>query len=248
MFNRFCMTQNIRALLSSTSDDIPTTIKQLQPAFEKCFGPDYRGSLHSDNMAMEFLSKAVDPEPNNNHRNNPLPKNSQRLPSNYRRLLQEWIDSNIVGETHTRAPAKATALENINWMGSIFKVKDCSHRDSQVVFKIGSYGWGAGQIEAIFSPLSPPDAKQLPRFFVIVKVYEDLPIEFARMDIYRRFHLAGGMIFKDTFETTELLLPWSDIISHFAGTKDILKSITIPHIHVLPLNKVCEFCSIRGTD
>ncbi len=50
--------------------------------------------------------------------------------------------------------------------------------------------------------------------------------------MFRQFEHAGGKVFYDSFKRSRELISADEIISHFAGTRDVVSDIRKSHIHV----------------
>jgi len=153
-------------------------------------------------------------------------------------LLQTWIREESVGSSEADAPRSCTFLKSVNSGGVLFTPASEHPNDSQIVFGAGvPQDWSAGYIQSIFAVSIPLENGVLTRqTFCVVNVLKDLPEDLARDDPYRRFPIAGGRLYQQKTARVKLLRS-SEIISHFAGTPDILSKLNMSHIHVLPLDK-----------
>ena len=245
MLRRFCMNQNIRSLLSCSERVLEVT-RILLPLFERSFDARTQGTLEVDksfnenNPAVavsgslgkfkEIINQLdrLKKEPSKNK------SNFGKLTDEYEGLLHWWIKENT--KTSSYRPTVVRLRESITLHG----IEYASHsfwakQDTQVIVREKKTGdWFPGVALMIFSLPSLPEG--ISEDFFFVKRFLDLPPEFVPKDSYRQFPIAGGRVYQDKFGTTEVV-PAASIVSHFAGMINVLPTIPINHVHVLPLDK-----------
>jgi hypothetical protein len=165
-----------------------------------------------------------------------------------RKLLHEWIANHdpecLAGGF---VPATGYIRTKISRLGQTFQVHSASVGDSNVLFNYNSddNSWSAGSINAIFSHTryAAGDSRGKVQTFVVVDPYVPLSDDHAVLDPFRAPNVcqAGGKLFYCRFEMSPWLIAVDDIHCHFAFTPLEFASIDDDVMHVLPLNRVCQF-------
>ncbi len=227
MFERFCRMQN---LLSYWNDKVldPEILDSLSPAFDKAFQSDRRGTLLTDLHSMHDPSAAAFDVVYARD------GTQTKLPVEHEVLLTHEGYKNL----------KRTVLlhESCVFRGATFRMHKASDGmsvtgDSLII--IGSdvqASWEPCRIEAIYEVRSDASASTLTKF--LVRTFEPLDETDALQDPYRAFRIAGGRIYYSALQINCRLISPGDVLSHFALTQNVLGSISRPHIHVLPLDRV----------
>lgn len=225
MLRKFCMGQNLRALLSP--DETPPVLHDLLAEYQHTFNSDNRGTLLNDTLAFDLSFKK------STESVTWTPKDMKPLPTSEYVQLVDWYSHHLPATTpydycsHNRVFMR----EKVQWLGQMFQTnKSSSFGDSKIVFSQGAYPkeWSAGCIRNIFSHTrtrnSPNDSESITQTFVLVDVYSPLLPEHEHLDHYRVFPM-GGHIFYERFEPRAVLMRIDDILGHFGYV-----SVEIPGI------------------
>lgn len=119
----------------------------------------------------------------------------------------------------------------------IYKTSLSSFRDSHVALgDITSTDWAAAEIVHIFD-LQKLLNDEGNAIYVVVRKFPELSEIDVPKDYYRTFPHGGKIFYQDLLE--ELCLAHiDDVACHFAKTSNVFDSMSHPHIHALPLDKV----------
>ncbi len=234
MFERFCRMQRLLSYWNDKDLD-PEILESLSPAFDKAFQSDCRGTLLTDLHSMHGPSAAAFDVAY------ARAGKQITLPVEHEVLLTREGYKDLARTIHLH--------DTCMFQGATFRAHKASDGtlgpgDSLVI--IGSdvqASWEPYRIEAIYEVRSDASASTVTRF--IVRAFEPLNESDALQDPYRAFRIAGGCIYYSAFQSSCRLLAPSDILSHFALTPNVLGSISRPHIHVLPLDRVSSIPKLR---
>lgn len=152
-------------------------------------------------------------------------------------------------ETHA-TPIKESSLKFYSSFvryGQTYAIASETLRNSRIIVGHNVPGdWAAAEIQHIveYSPHSSVDHDgqgSSDCIFLIVKYFEDLNDSDAAKDPYRRFPYAGGRVYYDELGGKSCVILLDSLLCHFARTPSVLPELVErPHIHVLPLDKVCQ--------
>ncbi len=129
--------------------------------------------------------------------------------------------------------------------GVSFRSASDSPRDSNIVYKeaVSSSTLRAGQIKQIFSyAIRDARGQRSESTYLLVEPLEELSHTDARKDPYRQYGFVGGRLCYARY-LPHIVIRADLLISHFARTPVEFKAISQPCIHVLPLDKVCNYSS-----
>ena len=227
MLNRFCLTQNLRALMQP--GQLPSEIHGLLPDFEKTFNSGEQGTLLNDSLGLEELSEQdLDNE-------SWTIRSTTSLTGEPGRLLQAWLKN--AGKPVAPRPLVSFRSE-LRLAGQTFEPSTTPNfGNSKIVFVLDERKpteWSAGCITKIISHTLSSMEKIT---FVLVDVYAPVSGEDARVDYFRRFPIGGGGLFYQRVQR-KVLLPSDKILGHFLYTGQNWKAIKELHFHALPLVRV----------
>ncbi|KAJ3529757.1 hypothetical protein NM688_g7809 [Phlebia brevispora] len=238
MLRRFCVAQNIRALMSNKiiptalepDEVIKHTLEKLEQSYSNVFqGKDGRGTLLNDMWAAE---RDASIKYNNTTVRTRLSGAVYKLLQ--RRLSYETKKERII--LHEPVLKQRT----ITLRGISFSTMGTSLGDSQVVFRNASNGQPlAGRISEIFLwEEKPKDGSKSLKPFFLVNLLRPLTEADALHDAFRNYSSwIGGSLFYEEFEPQEQLFGIEDVVSHFASTPYTPDSIQRACVHVLPLDR-----------
>lgn len=226
MFEKLCMNQKLRVLISSEA--LGGSLSDVKDIFANAFDNRLRGTLFTDSTAFKDEERPIKATEDHS-----VPLDKARA-----KLLQSWLNDRDLSAPLLRG----VSINDVRMDGVIYTTVSRNPKDSRVVFGEGiPKNWKAGEIEDIFTlEQSIPGLPKSPTF-VILRVFRELSTSDAKSDMFRQFDIAGGKIFYSSFNRVRVLIHADEIISHFAGTEDVVSEIEKPHIHVLPLDKVPRF-------
>jgi hypothetical protein len=222
MFERFCMMQNLRALMHS---GLPHEIENLQSKFMEVFEGDNKGSALNDVWTMDTASL---PQYKNENTWKALVEEEQQL-------MQAWLRRN--GQ-QTRVQSKVLSQKYVQKFNMRFASWDSSRKngDSNVVWgnlEEDSGPWHAGRIKSIFVSTA-----HSPNVFFIVDELEPLSDTGDTEDPWSSYKgSVAGRVFVDKVKATLVLsidevTCQSAVIPHFSGQP------RQPNLHVIPLERV----------
>lgn len=217
MFERFCMMQNLRALMQS---ELPAEVLDLQTRFLNVFGPDYVGVALNDLWSAE----GDDVQYPNMHKRKSLDKETWGL-------LKRWFADNG-GENHAR--------QTVLFQRSVkrWNMKYSAHAgrihvgDSNVVWgDLQTDGWHAGRIKSIF--VWPGNT---PQVFLVIDELTTLANTKRNKHLWQRYKsFAAGRIFEEKVSHRRVLR-LDEVGCHSAVTPFTFSNR--PCLHILPLERV----------
>lgn len=224
LFKTFCMQQRLRSLGSAVVD-LPPALSQLLPSFEAAFGKVIRGTLLRDAVAFMEPKSATYQQ-----------KAETKLDSETMKLL-----SNISDPSAPRLRAKGVIRRSVTYLGIEYKPTNVSLPDSCVIIKSQSPGQSAypARITQIFDYLRKDAEGSIPQTYLRISKFKPLSTADSAEDVYANIPYAG-QIYGAEVDEDSCLITTGDIACHFAMTRNVCKRIKAPHIHVLPLEKVCH--------
>ena len=234
MFNRLCMTQNLRSALNT--QQLPNSIHPIIAHYEKAFQSDIRGTLLHDNLVFHNDTLGLDTA---------APKQTPvtSLSNEYHDLLQRWIHHRE-GGSNFREPSsrRVVFMTKFQRFGQVYQTATSSPRDSYIIYKnLSSTPLEcAGRIRDIFSHTrSTKDGNSRTETFFVIDPYERLSPSHAKFDLYRKYPIVGGEIFYNSFYSP-VIISSSDLVCHFARTPQEQTGIKLECFHALPLDKASE--------
>ncbi len=96
--------------------------------------------------------------------------------------------------------------------------------------------WMPACIEGVYEIPLKAASKSITK--LVVHLYNELNEEDAAKDPYRIYAIAGSHLYYSTFWMQLQMIDPSDILCHFALMPNVVESLTCPHIHILPLDRV----------
>jgi hypothetical protein len=222
MFERFCMMQNLRALMHS---GLPHEIESLQSKFMEVFEGDHKGSALNDVWTMDA---AASPQYKNENTWKALAEEEQKL-------MQAWLRRN--GQ-QTRVQSKVLFQKYVQKFNMRFAPWDLSRKngDSNVIWgelEESSRPWHAGRIKSIFVSTT-----HMPNVFFIVDELEPLSDTGDMEDPWRSYKgSVAGRVFVDKVKAT-LVLSIDEVICHSAVISHFSKQSRQPNLHVILLERV----------
>jgi hypothetical protein len=229
IFERICMIQRIRGLISSR-EDLGHRLKPFVDQLDNYLNPVIKGTVFEDlTPATEALQGEECSLETNilQHLHGLFVRTGKACPP----LSSSF---GYIQGTATMY-AKARQHNKFNRHGVIFSPSSFSVRDSNVVIGKEIPGnWCAGQIKQIFTfPFAPPS-----EVYFVVQRFKELSAQEASQDPYRRYPLVGGRLYRPELEDEIEVVTLQEILAHFAHTPHDKETFGFPCFHALPLNKV----------
>lgn len=235
ILRRFCIEQDLRAGFSKAM--LPAALHSLVNLFSQKFKPSTQGTLVAD--AISFASGIDDGELAEEGSDDELVGKDKRieLPQSSSKALKKWLRKQS-GEIHDiTLPLLALQEKSLVYRGASYKPKHISTRDSHVA--VGTtHSWRSAQIQSIFTFTYYISGKERMQTCLIIKRSTELEKEDARFDHYRTFATAGRICYSQEGPGEEVISP-TELLCHVARTPGVCSRITKPHVHVLPLDRVC---------
>ncbi|KAI9434615.1 hypothetical protein H4582DRAFT_1818464 [Lactarius indigo] len=225
LLTRFCMSQDIRVLMQSTT--LPPILSDLQLAFSKALDGDTRGTFWNDLWAF---SPSADESFSVLERSKEVP-----LP----RWIKERLAKGALGGIAAKHyPQMCFSQDSLTSRGMQFSIAKNSLGNSYVVFKRkaeSDKSWSAGSIQMIFH-LQIEEEMHGP--FFTIKPYLPLNTLDLKFDPYQIFLFAAGqLVYEECGD--EVVCVLDEVLCHFAHTPYSSPEIPKPCVHVLPLDRVC---------
>ncbi|KAH9161034.1 hypothetical protein EDB89DRAFT_810456 [Lactarius sanguifluus] len=134
----------------------------------------------------------------------------------------------------TTTPGKAKQYDKFSHRGAIFSPSSFSIRDSHVVIVDRISGdWHAGKIKQIFTVPFRPSSEA----YFVVQRFKEFSAQEAQRDPYRRYPLVGGRLYHPELEDEIEVVAAQEVIAHFARTPYDGQAFGIPCFHALPLDR-----------
>lgn len=215
MFERFCMMQNLRALMQF---DLPSEVLDLQARFLNVFGPDYGGTALNDLWASDVDA----PQYHNTSKRKSLDKETWAL-------LKQWFVDKALGNHAPRDVLFQRSVKKWNMRFST-RVGRTHNGDSNIVWgNPATDSWHAGRIRSIF--VWPGEVEQI---FLVV---DQLKAK-GNTSLWQRYRSsAAGRIFEDKVSGTRILR-LDEVACHSAVVPFAFGPAKQPCLHVLPLERV----------
>ncbi len=128
---------------------------------------------------------------------------------------------------------KMLPLKKVDVLGRHFEA--FPSKNSFVMVRLSNMGIVAAEIRSIFSHTRRTTAGSITKKFVKIQLFEPLSHTDSRRDFHRRFPVSGGQLYYNHLSTTGHIIPFEEIVVHFAQTPMVIEGITGDCLHVLPL-------------
>lgn len=220
MFERFCMLQNLRALIQS---ELPEELSDLQSQFEKVFDTGRGGALED----LWFSDEGGPVRYSNTRDQKPLDDETWGL-------LKAWLNAEN-RDIPTRRP-QVLWQHSVKRLNMTFSAREGRNNngDSNVIWgDLQSDAWGAGRIRSIFVlPGAVPD------IFLLVDELSALPSAEATKSPWQRYRsLSAGNVFQAQTHSSRIL-HLDKITCHAAAIPFGSKTIRRGCVHFIPLERV----------
>jgi hypothetical protein len=208
---KLCRSQNLRALFNQAH--LPPETLPIIETIEKRF-------------------KVTIPE-------NVLPRRSpDELKSLSREILMNPQDYQLLLEClkprDTVLPRRILPLKTVNLLGRSFEASPS--KNCFVMVRLSDMEIVAAKIQAIFSHTRRLTAGSTStKKFVKIQLFESLSPTDSLRDLHRRFPFSGGRLYYNRLSTISRIIPFEEIVVHFAQTPMSIEGITRECLHVLPL-------------
>ncbi|TFK58919.1 hypothetical protein BDN72DRAFT_781429 [Pluteus cervinus] len=230
----FCRGANLKGLMSLS--DLPGILSQLKPLFNKCFGPEFRGTLLSD-----LLARGSDGQPQEMGTFDP--KNAKGLPNPEYSALLAFLQHRQPNEfCHhlSYSPAsphvlpisyEAEIVSEVISHGVTYSTAAHHEGNSQVFLYTPEGARRAGQIRQIFKHRrqeikrasgGPRDGNETItttttiEFFVVIQLLCELDTTMQDKDPYRKYPLLEIALYEARNEPQLLVTSLDNIVSHYA--------------------------------
>jgi len=229
MFNRFCVSQNLRSHLNQ--QQIPPEAISLVTAYSKAYESDVRGTLLNDNHAFGETGEM----------DRKVPPNSEKpsaLPIEYHKLLKQWISDHDPYVLTSGIRLRGLMRTKFQRFAQVFHTAAASPRDSRVLYQQNPSKLGVGCIRDIFSHTRyRSDGSEVTETFFVVDTYQALS-SYHALDHYRLFRIVAGQIHYAKFLPDPVIITPSEVICHVALTECKLLGVEEYCVHTLPPDKV----------
>ena len=231
MFNRFCMTQNLRSHLHQ--QQIPPEAIPLILAYNKAYESDIRGTLLNDNYGFDDAGEL-------DGKAHPKHQKLTTLPIEYHRLLKQWISDHDPNVPASGIRLRGLVHTEFRRFSQVFQTAAASPRDSCILYQQRNPSeLCAGRIRDIFSHTRyRNDGSEATETFFVVDPYQALSHTHTALDWYRLFPTVGGHIHYAKFLPDPVIITGSEVVCHVALTECDLPGVEEPCVHTLPLDKV----------
>ena len=237
MLRRFCMGQQLRALMSS--DFMPTEMKRILLDFDHTFQGTTSGTLFNDILAFDGPQDEAEQDVDW--------KDSDLRPlfEDDHRLLQEWLSVHASDyDVSKGARPYAYPRRSVSWHGEVFAVQSTSPPNSSIIFRTNDE-FAAGVIQRIFSHTrTTTDKVKITQTFFIIGKYAGLTGECPFANAYDAFPDAGVRCVSTSIIPNAILLSRSDIVCHFASVVLHQSEVGCDVLYIQALGKVK--CCIRS--
>ena len=231
MLRRFCMGQQLRALLSS--EFMPVEMKHILLDFDRIFQGTTRGTLFNDILAFDGPQDGA--EQDINWKDSDL----RPLSADDHRLLQEWLSVHA-GDYDVSKGARPYAYprRSVSWHGEAFSAQSTSPPNSSIIFRTDE-GLAAGVIQRIFSHTrTTTDGVKLTQTFFVVGKYAGLMEECPLANAYNDFPDVGVRCVSTSIIPNAILLSRSDVVCHFASAVLRQSEVGCDVLYIQALDKV----------
>lgn len=209
------MRQNLHAFIHN----LPENLRVMVDSFRLTFRPVRKGTLASDAMAADETQDTDKVTLKTN------------LETQTTELLGIW-KTQQPELSRVDVPQQGFIRRRVTHLGTDLMPEKYSFSDSLVV--LGSpEDWRAAQIECIFDIVVYPHGKKQVYTLCKVKYFTELSGNDLFEDIYRRHTNIGRVFYIQT--KSKAVVSVKQISSHFCMTSDVLASVSVPHMHALPL-------------
>ncbi len=231
----FCRGASLKALMSLS--DLPGILSQLKPLFNKCFGPEFRGTLLSD-----LLARGSDGQPQEmgtfdckNAKGLLDPEYSALLAFLQHRQPTEFchhLRYNPASPHILPISYEVEIVSEVISHGVTYSTAARHEGNSQVFLYTPQGARRAGQIQGVFKhkrqeierPRRGPvtgnetiTTTTMIEFFVVVELLCELDTEVQEKDPYRKYPLLEIALYEAKREPDLLVTSVDNIVSHFAS-------------------------------
>lgn len=238
---------NLRAILAD-DESVRQTVAEMVTTM---------GSIDKEDVRGYRLASMLDPSLPD-HSLDPRMKPFDLKPHEYRLLCN--VISHSTPQERLKLPRHAFNLEEVSTRGVCYGTsKSPKYRNSAIMYRLsdtratemeGQEGeQKAGIIHSIFHythylKSTGNTWDEVKGYYLIVGEYPPMETTDERVDPYKKFGFAGGFLCQGQV-TKQHLLKLSQVISHCAVTKFRGNEFR-DMIHVLPIDRVCEFQLLRS--
>ncbi|KAH8980793.1 hypothetical protein EDB92DRAFT_1973941 [Lactarius akahatsu] len=220
LFERMCMIQRLRGLISSF--ELGHCLQPLADQLGIYLSPTVKGTIFKDLSGVDAQRDALQGE-------------ECWLEQEVLTCLTELlVCSRKASHESTTMPGKARQYNKFSHRGAMFSPSLFSIRDSHVI--IGhqiSSDWHTGKIKQIFTV---PFRLSSEAYFIVQR-FKELSAQEAQRDPYRRYPFVGGRLYDPELEGEIEVVAVQEVIAHFACTPYDGQAFGIPCFHALPLDK-----------
>lgn len=205
MLTRFCMGQQLRAILSLES--IPPEASDLITKCDQIFKTDIRGTFSNDTLAFDASFNTEE------EKMSWTQSDLVHLSKDELALLERWWSThghNLSGKLSPYAYRRPS----IRRLGEVLSTEATSNRNSHILYRTQS-GVAAGSIKSIFSSTSKAeDGHQVITTFLIVQQFIE-PANHPQNAIHLLFPEVGMRLVLNKLQPEEVLITGADIVSQF---------------------------------
>ncbi|KIK15242.1 hypothetical protein PISMIDRAFT_115463, partial [Pisolithus microcarpus 441] len=230
MLHRFCMGQQLRALMSS--EFLPHNATSVLVDFDRIFQTSLRGTLFNDILAFEGPLDVSD-ESSDAEDFTPMPEDQCHL-------LHGWLSTHAMDYDPTKGVRPyASVHKSIRHCGETYAVASASLKNSRILFRMEGNDHAVGVIQYIFSHRRvSTNNVVLTQTFLVVSQYAELPLGLPLSSTYEGFPDAGVHLVSTSLLPSAQLLTTSDIVCHFAHATIRTTDMESEVLYVQSLDKV----------
>lgn len=226
MFNRFQTAQHLRAIFSN-HDGLPDAIKPLEDVFRANYDTKFQ-VISRDLFLGDERWKGKEGGRWDAQDDTPIPAPVYEA-------LHAWLEQNDPGCTDI--PRKAKFHQVLHRHGRKFTTLGKHRNDSHVIYKPDpkDHQWRAAVLVNIFSfQRRRATGRHVTQAFAIVAPYTELDQADERQDPYRPHEIACGRLCYNELDGTSHIVPFANIVSHFASQVQMVGGITKECLLVQP--------------
>lgn len=222
-FLRFCRIQNLRVLFNESR--LPPQLLSIVSLYEKRFQISINGTLSEDFGVKEDIARCD------------IITDRRKILTEtdkfHIQLLGEWFSKQ---SSTYKSLSKAAIVAHVERNGKRFQSGNAGN--GHVVFQVfreGVRSYLPGRIMSIISLPRPQQDTSTPSIHILIRRYQTLSEEDTASDFYRGLAHCGYLVYND-LEPTYTVVPFRDVIAHFAFAERQVSGIERKCLHVLPLS------------
>lgn len=226
MFNRFQTAQHLRAIFSD-HNGLPDAIKPIEKAFHANYSTKFQVISRELFLGDERWKGKEGSDWHGKH--------LTAIPSPIYKALQVWLKQNDPGCKDI--PYDADFQDSLYRHGKKFSILEKHRNDAHIIYKPdrGSDAWRAAVLMNIFShQRCTSTGRYVTQAFAVVAPYAELAEGDEGRDLYRPHQTAWGRLCYNELDGTTHIIPFANIVSHFASQVQNVPGVTKECLLVQP--------------